>query len=78
MATYYAQRKSVLNGEPQAINNRYGTERAMERQYHLYCASACDGDEFPNDVDAIEWGSLEGGAFERKVYVKPVREEAET
>ena len=76
--TYYAQRKSIKNGEPATPNNRYGERAEMERQFHLYCASASDGDEFPNDVDAIEWGSLEGGAFERKVYVKPVREEAET
>lgn len=70
--TYYSQRKSILNGEPQAINNRYGDRRAMERQFHLYCANACDGDQFPFDIDSIEWGSIELGAIERKVYTKPV------
>lgn len=75
--TYYAQRKSILNGEPQAINNRYGDRRAMERQFHLYCASACDGSEFPFDVDSIEWGTIEGGAIERKVYIKPQPEAEE-
>ena len=69
--TYYSQRKSILGGEPQTINNRYGDRRAMERQFHLYCASACDGAENPYDVDSIEWGTVERGPIERKVYVKP-------
>ena len=67
--TYYAQRKSIKDGEPQTINNRYGTRADMERQYHLYCASACtnaDGYE----VDSIEWGTVEHGAIERKCYIK--------
>ena len=68
--TYYAQRKSILGGEPQAINNRYGDRRAMERQFHLYCANACDGTEYPFDIDSIEWGTVEQGALERKVYMK--------
>lgn len=68
--TYYSQRKSILNGQPQTVNNRYGTRREMERQFHLYCANACDGTENPFDVDSIEWGTLELGVIERKVYVK--------
>ncbi len=72
--TYYAQRKSILNGEPQTVNNRYGDRRQMERQYHLYCANACDGEENPFDVDAIEWGTLEHGVIERKCYVKETPE----
>lgn len=72
--TYYSQRKSILNGEPQAINNRYGDRRAMERQFHLYCANACDGEQFPFDIDSIEWGSIELGVIERKVYTKPAPE----
>ena len=67
--TYYAQRKSIKNGEPQTINNRYGTRADMERQFHLYCASACtnaDGYE----VDSIEWGTVEHGVIERKCYIK--------
>ena len=75
--TYYAQRKSILNGVPQAINNRYGTKREMERQFHLYCANACDGDDFPFDIDSIEWGTVEGGAVERKLYVKEIQPEPE-
>lgn len=70
--TYYAQRKSIQNGDPQPVNNRYGTKREMERQFHLYCANACDGQDFPYDVDSIEWGSIEGGIEERKLYVKEI------
>lgn len=75
--TYYAQRKSVLNGEPQTINNRYGTRREMERQYCLYRANACDGADFPFDLDAIEWGTIENGVIERIVYAKDVQPEPE-
>ena len=75
--TYYAQRKAVLNGQPQPIVNKYGTQRAMQRQFHLFCANALDGDDFANDVDCIEWGTLEHGAIERKVYAKPTTEPEE-
>ena len=68
--TYYAERKSILNGQTQPVNSRFGDRRQMERQYHLYCANACDGTENPFDVDSIEWGTLELGVIERKVYVK--------
>lgn len=68
--TYYAQRKSILNGEPQTINNRFGARNEMERQYHLYCASACTN-EAGYDVDSIEWGTVENGVIERKRYTKP-------
>ena len=74
MATYYAQRKSVLNGVPQTVVNKYGTERAMERQFHLFCANACDGDNFPFDVDCMEWGTIEKGAIEIKVYRRQTEE----
>ena len=67
--TYYAQRKSIKNGESVTPNNRYGARADMERQYHLYCASACTNAD-DNDVDSIEWGTLEHGVIERKCYVK--------
>ena len=73
--TYYAQRKSILNGEPQAINNRFGSQREMERQFHLYCANACDGEQAPYDIDSIEWGSIEQGVIERKRYIREVSSE---
>ena len=65
--TYYAQRKSIKDGAPITPNNRYGTREEMERQFHLYCASACiHTDQY--EVDAIEWGTIEQGAIERKKY----------
>ena len=70
---YYSQRKSVKNGTPQTVNNRYGERNEMERQFHLYCASACtNADE--NELDSIEWGTLEQGVIERKIYNHPAPE----
>jgi len=64
---FYAQRKSIKNGQPQTINNRYGTREEMERQFHLYCASAAtNADGF--EVDSIEWGTIEQGVVERHVW----------
>lgn len=62
MATFYAQRKSIKNGEPVAPNNRYGEYAEMLRQYFLYCASAATN-EGANDFDAIEFGTVEGGVL---------------
>lgn len=73
--TYYSQRKSVLNGETQTVVNKYGDRRAMERQFHLFCANANDGEDFSFDLDSIEWGTLENGAIERKVYTKEAQPE---
>jgi hypothetical protein len=72
--TYYSQRKSIKDGQPVAVNNRYGTLPEMERQYHLYCASAAtNADGF--EVDAVEWGTIEQGAVERRVWTHDVTEE---
>lgn len=49
----------------------------MERQFHLYCANACDGEDYPFDIDSIEWGTIEGGVVERKLYVKEIQQEPE-
>ena len=68
--TYYSQRKSIKNRQPVAVNNRYGERADMERQFHLYCASAAtNADE--NEVDSIEWGTVEQGVIERKVWNHP-------
>ena len=75
--TYYAQRKSIKDGQPQAINNRFGERADMERQFHLYCASAATNAD-GNDVDSIEWGTIEQGVLERKTWVWPVEAEEET
>ena len=74
--TYYAQRKSINNGVPVTPNNRYGTRAEMERQFHLYCASACTNAD-NNEVDSIEWGTLEGGIIERKCYTAEIPPEPE-
>lgn len=73
--TFYAQRKSINNGEPQAVVNKYGTQQEMEYQFHLFCASAVKTDV--RDIDAIEWGTIEQGVIERKKYTRPVPEEPE-
>jgi hypothetical protein len=49
----------------------------MQRQFHLFCANALSGDEFPFDTDCIEWGSLEHGIIERKCYIKETQLETE-
>ena len=69
--TYYAQRKSILNGEPQTVNNRYGTRKEMEYQFYLYCANAVKND-VGYEVDAVEWGTVEQDALERKRWINEV------
>lgn len=71
--TYYAQRKSIKNGQPVAPNNRYGERAEMERQFHLYCASAATNAD-GNEVDAVEWGTIEQGALERKRWTNEAPE----
>lgn len=68
---YYAQRKSVKNGAPVTPSNRYGERAEMERQYHLYCASAATNAD-GNEKDSIEWGTIENGVIERKKWEHPV------
>ena len=65
---YYSQRKSVDNGTANPAVNKYGTREEMEYQFHLFCASAVKTDI--HDLDAVEWGTLELGAIERKVYTR--------
>lgn len=67
---YYAQRKSIKNGSPEPINNRFGARADMQRQYHLYCASAAIN-EADNDYDSIEWGTVEQGVLQREAFNHP-------
>lgn len=72
---YYAERKKVNDG--QAIAPAYHTSEnqdAMERQFHLHCANVLDSNNPRNDLDVVEWGTIEGGVIERKVYRKPAPE----
>lgn len=64
--TYYAIRRSIKDGQATS-NERTGEKAAMERQFHLYCAS-CATNEAGNELDAVEWGTLEGGKLDRKVW----------
>ena len=75
--TYYAQRKSIKDGNPVTPNNRYGTRPEMERQYHLYCASAATNAD-GNDTDSVEWDTIEQGALERKTWFNTPETEPET
>lgn len=68
---YYSQKKSIKDGVAQTPNNRYGTEKEMEYQYCLYRASAVKNDA-DEELISVEWGTIEGGAIERKVYTKPI------
>ena len=76
MFHYYAQRKSIKNGETVTPNNRYGERAEMERQFHLYCASAATNAD-NNEIDAVEWGTIEQGVIERKAWDWTVEENAE-
>ena len=64
--TYYAIRRSIKDGNTTS-NERTGDKAAMERQFHLYCAS-CATNEAGNAFDSVEWGTLEGGKLDRKVW----------
>ena len=70
---YYSERKKVNNGSAVAPVYHTGERDAMERQFHLNCANVLDSSNPRNDVDVCEWGTIEQGAIERKVYTKPVQ-----
>lgn len=63
---YYAIRWSIKDGAV-SHNERTGEKAAMERQFHLYCASASTN-EAGNEFDSVEFGTLEGGKLDRKVW----------
>ena len=68
---YYSERKKVNNG--QAVAPVYHTDVSrdkMERQFHLNCANVLDENNPRNDLDVCEWGTIENGVIERKVYAK--------
>lgn len=70
---YYSERKKVNEGSAQApVYHTAENRDLMERQFHLNCANVLDPNNARNDMDVCEWGSLEHGSIERKVYKKPV------
>ena len=71
---YYAERKTVENGVPKTTTvYKTGERTAMERQFYLFCASAVTN-ESGADLEVCEWGTLENGKIDRKVYYKPAPE----
>lgn len=56
---YYAQRKSIKNGEV-TFNNRTGERDEMLRQYFLYCASSATNAD-GNDYDFVDFGTIKFG-----------------
>ncbi len=73
MVNYYAQRKSIKNGQPVAVSNRYGTRQEMLRQYFLYCANAATNQD-ENEFDSIEFGTIENGVLKVERFTQPVPE----
>ena len=65
---YYAYRQSVKDGKIDTVN-KTGTKADMEYQYCLFRASSAKNEK-GNDLDVCEWGSLQGGQYERKIYEK--------
>ena len=68
---YYSERKKIVNGKAETPVYHSGERDAMERQYHLNCANVLDSANPRNDIDVCEWGTIEQGCLERKVYRKP-------
>lgn len=66
MMTYYAIRWSIKDGVITPVTKK-GTKEDMERQFYLFCASVSTN-EAGNEFDCAEWGTLEGGKLERKVW----------
>lgn len=73
--TFYAERKSINEGNVQPVVYKTGTQQEMEYQFHLFCASAVKTDV--RDIDSIEWGTVEQGVIERKKYTRPAPEPEE-
>lgn len=71
MAMYYSERKKVNEGSAVAPVYHTGERDAMERQFHLNCANILDPNNPRNDLDVVEWGTIENGVLERRRYTKP-------
>ena len=64
--TYYAYKQAIKNGAV-TTTNKTGDKAAMEDQYYLFCAN-CSKNDDGNSFAAVEWGTVEGGKLERKVW----------
>ena len=74
---YYSERKKVNNGTAVAPVYHTGERDLMERQFYLNCANILDPSNPRNDLDVCEWGTIENGMIERKVYAKKIAPEPE-
>lgn len=75
---YYSERKKVNDGQAVAPVFHSNPDRdLMERQFHLNCANILDPNNLRNDLDVCEWGTIENGVIERKVYAKETAPEPE-
>lgn len=75
---YYAERKKIVDGAPVApVYHTDADKDKAERQFHLNCANVLDPNNPRNDLDVCEWGTLEKGVIERRVYRKPPEPEPE-
>lgn len=73
--TYYSELRVIENGAAKSTTTyKTGERKPMERQFHLFCASACAEDN-THDLDSVEWGTLENGIIERKVFKAEVQPE---
>lgn len=64
---YYSERKSIINGAPQNPVCKYGSAVDMEYQFLLFCANSVKNQQ-GSDLDCCEWGSIETGMKERRLY----------
>ena len=77
---YYATKRTVKAGAAQTpANYSYTDHNEAERQFHLLCAAAIANTD-GNDLTSVEWGTIEQGAIERKVWIveTPAETPAET
>lgn len=74
---YYATKRAVKNGAAVTPANYSYTEHAdAEKQFHLLCASAITNSE-GNELTSVEWGTIEQGNIERKVWIAEPAEATE-
>ena len=64
--TYYAYKQAIKNGAV-TTTSKTGDKSAMEYQYYLFCANSSKNED-KNEFSAVEWGTVEGGKLERKVW----------
>lgn len=75
---FYAQRKNIKDGAGLTpANYYYPTLEEAERQFHLLCASAIQNSD-GYETSAVEYGSVERGIVDRKVYIFAVETQEES